>query len=65
MTDEESFNAAVSRRDSLLQNINDRLQDESYSTEQRNALMGYRNALLDLTDQKGFPTNTVWPQLPF
>jgi uncharacterized protein RhaS with RHS repeats len=35
-----------------------------YSAEQQAIIAKYRQDLLDITDQKGFPANIVWPQSP-
>lgn len=34
------------------------------TTEQQNAWSAYRTALLDITDQAGFPHNVTWPTKP-
>lgn len=34
------------------------------STAQQDAWAAYRRALLDITDQAGFPQNIVWPSKP-
>jgi hypothetical protein len=34
------------------------------TTEQQNAWSTYRTALLDITDQSGFPHNVTWPTKP-
>lgn len=34
------------------------------TTEQQNAWAAYRRALLDITDQSGFPHNVTWPTKP-
>jgi hypothetical protein len=34
------------------------------TTEQQDAWAAYRRALLDITDQAGFPQNIVWPTKP-
>jgi hypothetical protein len=53
----------------LLANLMERVQNyknwESYNEEQRSALMRYRQDLIDVTDQEGFPYYIVWPQPPF
>lgn len=35
------------------------------TTEQQAEVANYRRALLDITDQEGFPLNVVWPPLPY
>ena len=34
------------------------------SVEQQGEIASYRRALLDITDQVGFPLEIVWPELP-
>jgi hypothetical protein len=34
------------------------------SVEQQGDISAYRRALLDITDQSGFPLEVVWPELP-
>jgi hypothetical protein len=34
------------------------------SVEQQGDIAAYRRALLDITDQSGFPLEVVWPELP-
>jgi len=34
------------------------------NTEQQSEIAAYRRALLDITDQPGFPTNIAWPEVP-
>jgi hypothetical protein len=34
------------------------------SAEQQGDIAAYRRALLDITDQSGFPLEVVWPELP-
>ena len=45
--------------------VSNPLRWESMTTTDRNALASYRQALLDVTDQDGFPMNVVWPEKPF
>jgi len=35
-----------------------------YTEEQQTVIAKYRQDLLDITDQEGFPANIVWPQSP-
>ena len=63
-----SVDEVLAVRDSLLASLNERMQNYDYwvtlSTEQRWALTGYRQDLLDIEKQEGFP-NILWPQPPF
>ena len=63
-----SADEVLAVRDSLLASLNERMQNYDYwitlSTEQRWALTGYRQDLLDIEKQEGFP-NILWPQPPF
>ena len=63
-----SADEVLAIRDSLLASLNERMQNYDYwitlSTEQRWALTGYRQDLLDIEKQEGFP-NILWPQPPF
>lgn len=34
------------------------------TAEQQGEIAAYRRALLDITDQPGFPTNIAWPEVP-
>ena len=63
-----SVDEVLAARDSLLASVNERMQNYKYwitlSTEQRWALTGYRQDLIDIEKQEGFP-NIIWPQPPF
>ena len=63
-----SADEVLAVRDSLLASVNERMQNYKYwitlSTEQRWALTGYRQDLIDIEKQEGFP-NILWPQPPF
>jgi len=63
-----SVDEVLAARDSLLASVNERMQNYKYwitlSTEQRWALTGYRQDLIDIEKQEGFP-NILWPQPPF
>lgn len=37
---------------------------ESFTTEQKQAWLDYRQALLDIPQQEGFPDNVIWPTKP-
>ena len=64
----QTADEVITIRDSLLASLNERMQNYDYwitlSTEQRWALTGYRQDLLDIEKQEGFP-NILWPQSPF
>ena len=56
-------------RDMLLQNevdpiVSNPLRWADLTTEQQNAWSAYRTALLDITDQAGFPHSVTWPTKP-
>jgi len=60
---------ALSKRQRLLARVVDPvvsnpLRWADLSTEQQDAWAAYRRALLDITDQAGFPQNIVWPTKP-
>ena len=48
---------------SLIDRVNP-LWYASLTAEQQTQLQQYRQALLDITDQPGFPTEVVWPVKP-
>jgi hypothetical protein len=57
------------QRDWLLQNevdpiVSNPLRWADMTTEQQNAWSAYRTALLDITDQAGFPHSVTWPTKP-
>jgi len=59
---------ARARRDSLLKETVDSVNPmrwESLTDEQKDAWRAYRQALLDVPQQEGFPTNIVWPEAPY
>lgn len=51
----------LSELDALVSNP---LRWGAYSPSEQEALGRYRLALLDITDQEGFPTNVEWPEVP-
>ena len=56
-------------RDQLLEaNVdslsNKLLQWEAMSADEKKLWTDYRKALLDITDQAGFPTDITWPTKP-
>lgn len=58
---------ALYQRDQLLKNGPDRISPLWFSAmtdEQKKIWADYRQALLDITKQTGFPMNIVWPQMP-
>jgi len=58
---------ARARRDTLLKETVDSVNPmrwEAMSDEQKDAWRAYRQALLDVPQQEGFPTNVVWPEEP-
>ena len=63
----QTADEVLAARDSLLASVNERMQNYKYwitlSTEQRWALTGYRQDLIDIEKQEGFP-NILWPQPP-
>lgn len=67
-TDEELAMSARAHRASLLQGVDvivsNPLRWASYSEEQQSVIAEYRQDLLDITDQEGFPTTIVWPESP-
>jgi len=66
---ELAISIETSVRDGLLANLMERVQNyknwEVYNAEQRSALMSYRQDLIDIEKQEGFPYYIVWPQPPF
>lgn len=53
------------KRDALLQTTIDAMNPmrwEVLTDEQKDAWRAYRQALLDVPQQEGFPTNIVWPE---
>ena len=53
--------ALLKRFDSIVSNP---LRWEGLSTEKKEALKEYRQALLDISKQEGFPKTIAWPQEP-
>ena len=54
-------------RDSLLKEVVDTMNPmrwEAMTELQKDAWRTYRQALLDVPQQEGFPTNIVWPEVP-
>jgi hypothetical protein len=67
-TDEQLAQLARDYRGHLLQQVDtivtNPLRWASYNDEQRAVIATYRQDLLDITDQEGFPANVVWPNSP-
>ena len=65
---EEKIGIAVrARRDTLLKEVVDSVNPmrwETLTELQKDAWRAYRQALLDVPQQEGFPTNIVWPEVP-
>lgn len=61
--------AVRQERDNLLRNVVDPMASNflrwnGMTAEQQQAWTDYRQALLDVPQQEGFPTNVVWPTKP-
>lgn len=55
------------QRDKILNETVDRVNPIRYanlSTQQQQELADYRQALLDVPQQQGFPTLIIWPEKP-
>lgn len=67
-TNEYLAEMARNQRDSMLRYLDTILTNplrwESYSKEQKIVIAKYRQDLLDITDQEGFPTEIEWPTSP-
>lgn len=68
-TDEELAVEVRAKRDSLLVRLDmelyrNQLYWESLTQEQRDERLAYRQALLDVPEQEGFPYTVVWPDFP-
>ena len=58
---------ARQQRNEILRNTVDRVNPvryQSLTVEQQAELIAYRQALLDVPNQSGFPNNIVWPTNP-
>ena len=58
---------ARAKRDTLLKETVDSVNPmrwEALTEQQKDAWRTYRQALLDVPQQEGFPTNIVWPEAP-
>ena len=66
-TDEDYALAVRTKRDRLLKKYVDRINYmrwSSMSQEEQTAWSAYRQALLDIPQQPGFPRDITWPQPP-
>lgn len=65
MSDEELAQRVRNRRNSLISQSDFYVQPDYPSTpEGLEAVKAYRQALRDITEQKGFPRNVEWPEIP-
>lgn len=68
VTSEEMATGARYQRSILLNAVDtivtNPLRWASYNEEQQAVIAKYRQDLLDITDQEGFPKDIVWPQSP-
>ena len=58
---------ARAKRDNLLKEVIDSVNPmrwEALTDVQKDAWRAYRQVLLDVPQQEGFPTNIVWPKAP-
>lgn len=65
--DDRLTQSARARRDTLLKETVDSVNPmrwEAMTDEQKDAWRAYRQALLDVPQQEGFPNNIVWPTSP-
>ena len=67
--DAEAAAAVRAQRDFILATevdpiVSNPLRWADLTTEQQNAWSAYRTALLDITDQAGFPHSVTWPTKP-
>lgn len=64
---EEKENIVREKRNGLLRrhvDIMNGIRWESLPEEKKQEYRDYRQALLDVTKQEGFPDNVIWPQKP-
>ena len=62
-----TIRAVYGKRDQLLRNGPDRINPmwwSAMSQEDQDAVAIYRQALLDITNQTGYPMNIEWPDIP-
>ena len=67
--DEQATTQIRKKRDMLLTRVVDPIVSNplrwgDLTTEQQQSWTNYRRALLDITDQVGFPNNVIWPTKP-
>lgn len=58
---------ARAQRDTLLREVVDSMNPmrwEVLTEQQKDAWRAYRQALLDVPQQEGFPNNILWPEVP-
>lgn len=64
---EERCNAKRVARNRALKRVVDRYTPIRWTTltpEQQQKVLDYRQALLDIPQQEGFPDNIIWPEVP-
>lgn len=64
----ELVEQARAKRDNLLKEVVDSVNPmrwELFTEEQKQAWRVYRQSLLDIPQQEGFPINIVWPETPY
>ena len=65
MLNRRAVNKAKMKRNELLAQCDwTMMSDVPFTEEQKTLWKEYRQALRDITDQDGFPTNVVWPEPP-
>lgn len=66
-TQAELADRARAQRDTLLREVVDAMNPmrwEVLTEQQKDAWRAYRQALLDVPKQEGFPNNILWPEVP-
>jgi hypothetical protein len=66
-TQAELADRARAQRDTLLREVVDAMNPmrwEVLTEQQKDAWRAYRQALLDVPQQEGFPNNILWPEVP-
>lgn len=64
MTEELAAEVRAQRDKLLAETDWTQVLDAPISAESREAFRAYRQALRDITEQEGFPTDVVWPEMP-
>jgi len=67
LTAQELADRARAQRDTLLREVVDSMNPmrwEAMTDTQKDAWRAYRQALLDVPQQEGFPMTIVWPEVP-